>query len=448
MEHSDDMHDELAVRLTGLGDATDGEAAGATDGPFRVERVLRESPVEKTELVWFRGAGGGELGPFVRKRIAASSGLGGAYRELWQAQREGRRFPHLPRVVDCRDDDEALTVLLEWVPGATVREVVAGADTRQRPLLAARLMPTICDAVAELHEALPVPLIHRDLTPGNVVCPEGDPAAPVLIDLGIARAWHDGAKADTTRFGTRPYAPPEQFGFGQTDVRSDVYALGMLALFCLTGRNPVPSDREAGFAVPGVSEAWRVVIARACDLDPEKRYAGARELAAAFRAAGDPSAADSVGVAAGACEEGASRVGGALRTARVLRAVGTSRAARVPQAVHSPRVPRISRVLAVVRNAVVLFFSVGLSVLSVSMAFDGRYVTGDVYPVWYDAYGYAVMMPVLLLAVGYLALDKRWLRAHVPSLRSRTGRQDARLVGIIVAADFLVLTALYLIATL
>ena len=57
-------------------------------------------------------------------------------------------------------------------------------------------------------------------------------------------------------------------------------------------------------------------------------------------------------------------------------------------------------------------------------------------------------MPVLLLAVGYLALDKHWLRAHVPSLRSRTGRQDARLVGIIVAADFLVLTVLYLIATL
>ena len=55
----------------------------------------------------------------------------------------------------------------------------------------------------------------------------------VIIDLGIAHVWRDGADADTVKFGTRPYAPPEQYGFGQTSVRSDIDALGALLFFCL-----------------------------------------------------------------------------------------------------------------------------------------------------------------------------------------------------------------------
>lgn len=67
----------------------------------------------------------------------------------------------------------------------------------------------------------------------------------VIIDLGIARVWRDGADADTVKFGTRSYAPPEQFGFGQTSVRSDIYALGALLFFCLTGTDPKPGPEYA-----------------------------------------------------------------------------------------------------------------------------------------------------------------------------------------------------------
>lgn len=86
-------------------------------------------------------------------------------------------------------------------------------------------------------------MIHRDLKPSNIIV-TGANYTPddgltfsslVIIDLGIARVWRDGADADTVKFGTRPYAPPEQYGFGQTSVRSDVYALGALLFFCLTG---------------------------------------------------------------------------------------------------------------------------------------------------------------------------------------------------------------------
>ena len=103
----------------------------------------------------------------------------------------------------------------------------------------------IACAVGLLHGGLGegAPVIHRDLKPSNVMVVGGKNGLPrsfVLIDLGIARTWREGAEADTTRLGTRSYAPPEQFGFGQTSVRSDVYALGAVLWFCLTGEDPAP----------------------------------------------------------------------------------------------------------------------------------------------------------------------------------------------------------------
>lgn len=55
------------------------------DDSYRVERVLKCSDVETTELVYFEGSGGGSLGPFVRKRIDASVQIGGAYERLFAA---------------------------------------------------------------------------------------------------------------------------------------------------------------------------------------------------------------------------------------------------------------------------------------------------------------------------------------------------------------------------
>ena len=262
-----------------------GQCAAAQDAPrdaYRVERVLKDSSSELTQLVWFRGSDGTELGPFVRKYLAAGAGLGEAYRELAQARREGRHFRHLPAVLSCREEGGHLVVVVEYVPGPTLRDAVRSVAPERRLALVARLFPGVCDAVRELHESFRRPLIHRDLTPSNVVLPEGEPTTPVLIDLGISRAWKAGASADTTRFGTACYAPPEQFGFGQTDVRSDVYALGMTLLFCLTGRDPEPADRDRAFALPGVPESLRRVVAHACELDPARRFASARELGEAF----------------------------------------------------------------------------------------------------------------------------------------------------------------------
>lgn len=94
------------------------------DDSYRVERVLKRSTVETTELVYFEGTGGGSLGPFVRKRIDASAQIGGAYERLFAVQRAGRRFEHLPRIVDCRRVGDELNVVMEYIEGETLGALV------------------------------------------------------------------------------------------------------------------------------------------------------------------------------------------------------------------------------------------------------------------------------------------------------------------------------------
>ena len=137
------------------------------------------------------------------------------------------------------------------------------------------------------------PVIHRDLKPSNIIV-SGANYTPdtgmtfsslVIIDLGIARVWREGADADTVKFGTRPYAPPEQYGFGQTSVRSDVYALGALLFFCLTGADPKPGrnmrEQCEAYDIPA---SLADVICMAMALDPDKRFASAKALGHAARA--------------------------------------------------------------------------------------------------------------------------------------------------------------------
>lgn len=104
------------------------------DDSYRVERVLKRSSVEATELVYFEGTGGGSLGPFVRKRIDASAQIGGAYERLFAAQRAGRRFEHLPRIVDCRRVGDELNVVMEYIEGETLGALVDNARRAVFPL--------------------------------------------------------------------------------------------------------------------------------------------------------------------------------------------------------------------------------------------------------------------------------------------------------------------------
>ena len=215
--------DELSQYLQSLED----------EDNYRVDAILKQSELETTERVFRRTPDGNEHGPYIRKRIARDAGMGLVYQRIFEANRNGWHFTHLPFILDCHMTEQATVVVMEHVNGQTLAELV---QERNPGLpLATEMFPMLCDAVSELHESFDPPIIHRDLKPSNIMVRNG---IPVIIDFGIAREMHESEESDTTHLGTRGYAPPEQFGYEQTTVRSDVYTLGLLLYYLLEGQTP------------------------------------------------------------------------------------------------------------------------------------------------------------------------------------------------------------------
>lgn len=401
------------------------------DDSYRVERVLKRSSVEATELVYFEGTGGGSLGPFVRKRIDASAQIGGAYERLFAAQRAGRRFEHLPRIVDCRRVGDELNVVMEYIEGETLGALVDRLGAT--PDYARELYPALCDAVGELHAGFAIagetsaPVIHRDLKPSNIIV-TGANYTPddgltfsslVIIDLGIARVWRDGADADTVKFGTRPYAPPEQYGFGQTGVRSDVYALGALLFFCLTGVDPKPGlDLREQCEARDVPASLADVICMAMALDPDKRFASAKALGHAARASYASSAPN-----AASFQEPPER-----------RAVCPAPVLPTDQSQDGlPLVPErpnlLSRIPDTVGRIWNAFVYLSLLVFFAGSHFAVFHPTGanQNYPMWFLAIEYFIFVDGLVVLIHFVMLDKRRLRRRFELLDRYRGKKLAKL---------------------
>lgn len=424
-------NDELTVALA------EHLASLDRDDSYRVECVLKRSSVETTELVYFEGTGGGSLGPFVRKRIDSSAQIGGAYERLFAAQRAGRRFEHLPRIVDCRRAGHELNVVMEYIEGETLGALVDRLGAA--PDYARELYPVLCDAVGEPHAGfasagkMAAPVIHRDLKPSNIIV-SGANYTPddgltfsslVIIDLGIARVWREGADADTVKFGTRPYAPPEQYGFGQTSVRSDVYALGALLFFCLTGADPKPGrDMRAQCEAYDIPAPLADVICMAMALDPDKRFASAKALGRAARAyyalsAPTPSSAPN---AVSFQEPPERRV---VCPAPVLPA-GQYQGG-LPMVPERPNL--LSRIPDTVGRIWNAFIYLSLLVFFAGSHFAVFHPTGvnQNYPIWFLAIEYFVFVDGLVALIHFVMLDKRRLRRRFELLDRYRGKKLAKL---------------------
>ena len=100
-------------------------------------------------------------------------------------------------------------------------------------------------------------MIYRDIKPENILLlPDGGIG---LIDFGIARQFKDGKDTDTRHMGTRATAAPEQYGYAQTDQRTDLYSLGMTLIWLLTGRY----DRDSLTQTEEISPHLRSVLEKA-----------------------------------------------------------------------------------------------------------------------------------------------------------------------------------------
>lgn len=172
-----------------------------------------------------------------------------------------------PKVISYYEENSTGYMVREYINGETLSEIV-----EKQPQSVSESFNTIkkiCNVLNHLHSLEP-PIIIRDIKPENIVINENE---CIFIDLDAAREFHVGEDADTMYIGTRVTAAPEQFGYSQTDVRTDIYAVGMLLTYLLTGDYDIDKIEN--------KKAQRIV--RKCtSFNPKDRYKNVKSLCRAI----------------------------------------------------------------------------------------------------------------------------------------------------------------------
>ena len=201
-------------------------------------------------------------------------------RELFQ--REARLLasidhPKICKVLDCFVEDERDYIVLELIPGLSLRQLVnkGGAQNESTVL---NWCIQICDILDYLHSHTP-PIIHRDISPENLILSEkGD---IVLVDFGAANIL--ASEATGTMIGKQCYMAPEQIR-GKAICQSDLYSLGATIYFLLTAKDPLPlSQSKVDTAGKSITPELQTLVERLTALDAAKRPASAAEVCADLR---------------------------------------------------------------------------------------------------------------------------------------------------------------------
>ncbi len=200
--------------------------------------------------------------------------------------------PNLPRVTDHFVlPDSGQYLVMDYIEGEDLEAMLA----RRGRLPEAQVLEwvaQVCDALSYLHSR-PQPVIHRDIKPANIRI-AADDGRVVLVDFGISKLYDPGGRTTVGAQAVTPgYSPPEQYGGGATDARSDIYALGATLYHLLTGSPPPESiKRMAGEGDvmppqrlnPAVSPFVGEAILAALALPTGQRFQNAAALKAALTA--------------------------------------------------------------------------------------------------------------------------------------------------------------------
>ncbi len=173
-----------------------------------------------------------------------------------------------------QDPDDEVFFIRTYIEGKTLEELCETNYEKPGIPLVPSLdyLIALTDLLRYLHSLTP-PLIHRDIKPQNIIVdPDG---GCHFIDLGISRFFQPGKRNDTLVMGTQLTAAPEQFGYKQSDTRSDLYSLGVVFFYCLTGEY-TPNDELLAELTPSVA----AIVRRATMFDPDQRYQSANEMLA------------------------------------------------------------------------------------------------------------------------------------------------------------------------
>ena len=196
--------------------------------------------------------------------------------------------PGVVSVYDTGSDDGVHYIVMEYVPGRTLAQVLE-QEGRLQPERAAEIARSVAQALAFAHSA---GIIHRDVKPGNIML--GSSGGVKVMDFGIARALSSQTLTQTaTVLGTASYLSPEQAQGEALDARSDIYSLGVVLYEMLTGRPPFSGDTPVAVAykhvredpvlpstlAPEVTPDLEAIVMKAMAKNAANRYATSQEMA-------------------------------------------------------------------------------------------------------------------------------------------------------------------------
>ena len=187
---------------------------------------------------------------YVRKELRGSHPI---YQQL-----QTLPHPYLPQILQVEQHQDGITLLEEYIDGANLAEITLP----EKQVIA--LMEELCEVLVFLHGH---GILHRDIKPSNLLlAPDGHIR---LIDFDAAREEKPNGDSDTRLLGTKGYAPPEQYGFAQTDARADIYAVGVTMKQLLGKR--------------AEKRPYRHILRKCTEFAPKRRYATVKVLLRALR---------------------------------------------------------------------------------------------------------------------------------------------------------------------
>lgn len=180
-----------------------------------------------------------------------------------------RKLSGIPKAYRIFEENGEVYLVREYIEGMSLAQMVLQKGGISEAEIC-RISRKICQT-AEQFQNPNEPMIHRDIKPENIVVTPGGEV--VFIDFGTMRSYKKDGLRDTFVVGTRGTAAPEQYGYTQTDQRTDVYAIGQTMLYMVSESYEMNQLSECA-----VSRRMKKIIEKACSFEPDKRYGDAAQL--------------------------------------------------------------------------------------------------------------------------------------------------------------------------
>ena len=180
-----------------------------------------------------------------------------------------RKLSGIPKAYRIFEENGEVYLVREYIEGMSLAQMVLQKGGISEAEIC-RISRKICQT-AEQFQNPNEPMIHRDIKPENIVVTPGGEV--VFIDFGTMRSYKKDGSRDTFVVGTRGTAAPEQYGYTQTDQRTDVYAIGQTMLYMVSESYEMNQLSECA-----VSRRMKKIIEKACSFEPDKRYGDAAQL--------------------------------------------------------------------------------------------------------------------------------------------------------------------------